>query len=329
MCCITRGIVRWGLISALALGGATAVLGKERVKSALNHVGDKARTVVDQTVADSDDPLVLRRQLARLAEQYPDRIAEVRSELGEVQRRIASLQEDTRISETVVAMATEDLGELRQLVRLAEAQTTTRGDARAVAVRFEGTTFDLDGAYEEAHRINRVRASYDDRLGQNRFQLELLAEQQVALREILERFESEYDTYSTQLVQLEQQIEAMERNERLIELTREQQATLHQFEQMGRVGNLGQIEAKLAEMRTRQQATLEHLRRSSVHDSYEDRARARVHGAEYGDTTDRNDPFSCLEKDECGEDADEDDAAARAAARTLAFDDRIVVGGGR
>ncbi len=329
MCCITRGIVRWGLISALALGGATAVLGKERVKSALHHVGDSARSVVDQTIADSDDPMVLRRQLARLAEQYPDRIAEVRSELGEVQRRIASLQEDTRISETVVAMATEDLGELRQLVRLAEAETTTRGDARAVAVRFEGTTFDLDGAYEEAHRINRVRASYDDRLAQNCFQLELLAEQQVALREILERFETEYDTYSTQLVQLEQQIEAMERNERLIELTREQQATLRQFEQLGHAGNLGQIEAKLAEMRTRQQATLEHLRRSSVHDTYEDRARARVHGVESGGTVDRDDPFACLERDGGDEDADEEDPAGRSTARTLAFGDRVVIGGSR
>src|SRR6056297_2229757 len=161
MCCITRGIVRWGLISALALGGATAVLGKERVKSALNHVGDNARTIVDDKVADSDDPMVLRRKLARLAEQYPDRIAEVKGELAEVNRQITALTEDSRVSETVVSMAGEDLSQLKEYVTLAEAEVATRGTARAVAIRFEGSTFDLDGAYAEASRIRKVRTAYD------------------------------------------------------------------------------------------------------------------------------------------------------------------------
>jgi hypothetical protein len=320
MCCITRGIVRWGLISALALGGATAVLGKERVKSALHHVGDSARTIVDDKIADSEDPMVLRRQLARLSEQYPDRIAEVKGELAEVERQLTALTEDSRVSETVVAMATEDLGQLKDLVRLAEAEIATRGSARAVAVRFEGTTFDLDSAYEEATRIRKVRTAYDDRLAQNRFQIELLGEQRVALLEILERFEKEYDTYTTQLLQLEQQIAAMARNERLIELTREQQATLQSFEQMGRVGNLGQIEAKLAEMRTRQEATLEQLRRGSVHENYEDRARARVNGTE---GPERDDPFAGLDEES---DDDDDEADAVPTSRALAFGDRIVIG---
>lgn len=320
MCCITRGIVRWGLISALALGGATAVLGKERVKSALHHVGDQARTIVDEKIADSEDPQVLRRQLARLAEQYPDRIAEVKGELAEVERQIAALQEDSRVSETVVAMASEDLGELKNLVTLAEAELDSR-DPRFIAVRFEGSTFDLDGAYEEATRIRKVRTAYDDRLAQNRFQLEMLAEQRVALSEILERFEDEYDTYTTQLLQLEQQIEAMARNERLIELTREQQATLRTFEEMGRVENLGQIEAKLAEMRTKQEAVLDSLRKGAVHESYEDRARARVTGA---DSPERDDPFAGLDEES---NDDDEEADPRRTGHTLAFGERIVIGG--
>lgn len=319
MCCITRGIVRWGLVSALVLGGATAVLGKERVKAALTHVGDQARTIVDENVADTDDPHVLRRQLSRLAEQYPDRIAEVKAELAEVERQIGALEEDGAVSETVVAMAAEDLSQLRELVTRAESEATTRGSDRAVAIRFEGSTFDLDGAYEEATRIRKVKAAYDDRLAQNRFQLELLVEQRGALREILDRFESEYDTYTTQLLQIEQQIEAMARNERLIELTREQQATLDGFERMGRIGNLGQIEAKLAEMRTKQQATLDQLRRRDVHESYEERARARIDGT---DATDRENPFAGLDEES---DDDDEEADARATSRALAFDDRIVI----
>ncbi|MFK7960582.1 MAG: hypothetical protein AB8G96_08645 [Phycisphaerales bacterium] len=314
MRCITRGIVRWGLISALALGGATVVLGKDRVGSALGHLKTQAQTMVDEKLVDADDPAALRAQLKRLAEQYPDRIAEVRGEIAEVEHQIAALQHDTQVARKVVTMTGEDLGVLKERVAQAEAAAATT--ARRVAIRFEGSTFDINEAYAEGTRINKVRTAYADRLTQNEFQLELLSEQKTGLSDILETFEAEYDKYRTQLWQIDQQIEAMVRNERLIELTKEQQATLQSFEQIGEVQNLNQIEAKLAEMRTKQEATLEQLRRGMFHESYEDRARMNLEAP--AGTVDTQNPFE-IEIDVPSVDEE--------IARSIAFDDRIVIDG--
>ena len=84
---ITRCIFRWGLISSLALGGATLLIGPERVAAGLAHVRATAQSFVDTA---TDNPVVLRRQLIALAEEYPQRIAEVRGEIAEVNTRLRS-----------------------------------------------------------------------------------------------------------------------------------------------------------------------------------------------------------------------------------------------
>src|SRR6185295_17592630 len=58
--CITRSILRVGLVAALALGGLTLLVGKERVAAGISMVRGKAQAVVDRCV---DDPVALRRQL--------------------------------------------------------------------------------------------------------------------------------------------------------------------------------------------------------------------------------------------------------------------------
>lgn len=322
MCCITRGIVRWGLISAVALGGATLVLGKQRMLAGLSHVKTQAQHAVDARLGvDMDDPAALRSHLAKLADQYPDRIAEVRGELAEVDHQIAQFERDAEVSRRVVAMTTGDLSELKALVARAEAEVDRT--VRPVKISFEGSHLDLDEAYAEGVRINKVRSTYADRIAQNEFQLDFLDEQKTRLVEILDKLEGEYDTYRTQLWQIDQQIEAMERNERLIELTREQQATLDGFEKLGEVTNLGQIEAKLAEMRVKQQATLDQLRRAQVHESYEDRARAMIEGpADEGGTPD---PFAEIEGDAVDTTDITADASETKSRRMYAFAEPIIV----
>ena len=58
MACITRCILRWGLISGLALGGATLLIGPERVGAGFHQLQSKARGVVDQYM---DNPTAMRR----------------------------------------------------------------------------------------------------------------------------------------------------------------------------------------------------------------------------------------------------------------------------
>jgi chromosome segregation ATPase len=261
----------------------TLLVGPERVAASLACVRVKAQNVVDSAV---DDPTALRRQLERLADEYPHRIAEVRGEVAEVNHQISQFERDVEIADRVVAMTTEDLGHLKTLVARAEAES--QSTSRKVAIRYEGVRFDIEEAYSEGRRINNVRANYEDRLAHDEFQLEFLGEQKTRLTAILNKLESDYNTYQTQLWQLDRQIDAIARNERLIELTERQQATLDSYDRFGSIDNLKQLEAKLAEIAAFQTAQLETLEKRGVQYDYEERARYDV---ETGGIMPDDDPF--------------------------------------
>ena len=268
MSSITRGILRYGVIGGLALGGVTLLVGPERVAAGLAQVRVKAQNVVDSCV---DDPVALRRQLEQMADEYPDRIAEVRGEIAEVTHQIGQFDRDVAIAQQVVLMTTNDLQEFKTLVARAEAEVRTT--ARPISIRHDGVRYDIEEAYDEGRRINNVRGTYQDRLSHDEFQLKLLNEQKDRLTEILVKMEGEYSTYQSKLWQLDRQIDAVQRNERLIKLTEDQQATLESYNRFGKIRNLKQLEAKLAEIRAFQQAQLETLEKRGVHYDYEERAR--------------------------------------------------------
>ncbi len=268
MSCITRCVLRWGLISGLALGGVTLLVGPERVAMGLSQARMKAQSVFESCV---DDPVALRRQLEGLAKQYPDRIAEVRGEIAEVEHQLGQFNRDVEIATRVVAMTTEDLNQLKTLV--ARAEESAKSAVRPVAIRFEGAKFNIDEAYNEARRINNLRGTYQDRLAHDHQQITFLSQQRDRLNEILAKLESEYSTFQAQLWQLDRQIDAIQRNERLIVLTEQQQATLASYEKFGKVGSLTQLEAKLAELRAKQEAQLQMLSKQGVQMDYENKAR--------------------------------------------------------
>ena len=262
---ITRCIFRWGLISSLALGGATLLIGPERVAAGLAHVRATAQSFVDTA---TDNPAVLRRQLVALAEEYPQRIAEVRGEIAEVNHQIAQFDRDTEVAARVVAMTTEDLGELKTLITRAQDV-----EGRPVFVRFEGVRFGMNQAYDEARRIQNVRTSYSDRLACNQQQLAVLDQQQARLVEILVKLEDEYGTFETQMWQLDRQIDAIERNSRLIHMTEQLHATLEGYDHWGKLDNLKQLQAKMAELQAIQDAQLQTLAKGGLRDGYEKRAK--------------------------------------------------------
>ncbi len=267
---MTRCIFRWGLITALALGGATLLIGPERVAAGLAHVRTKAQSVVDLAV---DNPAALRRQLGQLAEEYPQRIAQVQGELAEVEQQISQFERDTEVASRVIAMTSEDLDELKTLIARADG---VDADGRPVFVRFEGVRFRVDDAKNEAHRINSVRTTYGDRLQCNQQQLTMLTQQKSRLSEILSRLEDEFATFETQMWQLDRQIDAIERNDRLIAMTQQLQSTLDGYDKWGKLDNLTQLQAKLVELETIQEAQLATLEKMGIRNNYEDRARYEI-----------------------------------------------------
>jgi chromosome segregation ATPase len=282
------------LIGGLALGGITLLVGPESVAMGLSKVRNTAQGMVGSVI---DDPTILRMQLQQLADQYPDRIAEVRGELAQVEHQLAQLERDVEVATRVVAMTTDDLTELRQLVTRAEAKQ--QSGVRTVAIRHDGVRYDVDEAYTEAHRINHVRQTYADRLDYDKQQTKFLGEHKVRLQEILGTLESEFSTYQAQLYQLEREIESIERNDRLIELTQEQEATLRSFDRFGKVANLKQIQSKLAELRAVQQAQLESLSKRGVDRNYEARAEFDLNA----NTPGFMDPFADLDRPAPAEEA--------------------------
>lgn len=311
--CITRSILRIGLVGALALGGVTLLVGKERVAAGLSMIRCKAQNVVDNCV---DDPIALRRQLEGLSDQYPDRISEVRGEMAEVEHQLAQFTRDVGIAQRVVAMTTEDLGELKELV--VRAEESGKSGVRPVAIRFEGVKFDVEQAYNEARRINSVRGTYQDRIAHDNQQITFLSQQKDRLAEILGKLESEYATFQAQLWQLDRQIDAIERNERLITLTEEQQATLASYEKFGKVGSLKQVEGKLAELRAKQEAQLSFLAKQGVHSDYENKAEYEMDSADVNDN-----PFNEIEAEPTSDDTVA--PAAKKDAKSLAFAEPIVI----
>ena len=311
--CITRCIVRWGLISGLALGGV-ALLFPDHAKACLAMVRGHAQSAVDRFVS---DPVALRLQLEGLSKEYPNRIADVRGEMAEVEHQIAQFTRDIEIAQRVVAMTTKDLDELGTLVARAEesAKTTTR----PVSIRYSGTKFNLDEAYNEGRRIQHVRTSYDQRQAHDQQQLNFLTQQKQRLSDILNKLETEYSTFQAQLWALDRQIDAIERNERLITLTEEQQATLASYEKFGKVGNLKQIEAQLARLRTEQEAQLDTLSKQGVNTDYENRAQFEMNSKSWSSNPFDKSSQDSIEPSDCeGQPTDEE-------GRSLAFAKPIVI----
>jgi chromosome segregation ATPase len=169
---------------------------------------------------------------------------------------------------------------LRDLVENAE--TTTRPNGRAT-VRFDGVRYDLDGAYSEGRMIRTVKSNYEDRLASDRRQMQLMGEQKIRLESILEKIEHEHETYRAQLWQLDREIDAIERNDHIIAMVEQQQETLSGFDRLGSAGNLNQVRARLAEIRTVQESTIIALTDVGAGTDYETRARFDTSGQIFED----------------------------------------------
>ena len=263
----TKSMLRWGLVSAAVLGGTTLLVGPDRVAAGF----DQVRTMVTHVFEDFvDDPVALRRQVQGLADQYPDRIAEVRSEIAQIDVQLGQLSHDNEVAERVISLTTADIDEIR--VAVTEAQASSEA-GRKVAIRRGSFRVGIEQAKSEARRIAGIRATYEDRTVGNGQQIAVLSTQRGRLSEILLQLEAEYGEFEEKLWQLDRQIDAIERNDRLITMTEEQQEILRDYQKLGKVGNLRQLESKLEELRVTQEAQLQALEKHGVQGEYEREAR--------------------------------------------------------
>lgn len=265
--CMTKGLFRLALIGGLAAGGATILLGPERIAAGFAQLRSHAQGAVDRLV---DDPVALRRQLQSLSEQYPKKIATIRGELAEVDRQVTQLEHDREVAYRVVANTTSDMDVLKELMaRAGEASS----NGRPVVVVFDARRLDATDAQREFRRISRIRAEYQERVETTQHHLGYLTQQRTRLGSMLEKLETEFTTFEQQMYALDRKIDAIARNERLVEMIKERESALAGFDTHYKSATLNQLEGKLAEWQARVDAEFEALERRNFGKDYEEAAR--------------------------------------------------------
>lgn len=282
---LVKHVIRFGAIGALGLGTAAVVAGPDRVGALFSQARASVNNEIDKHIT---DPVALRAQLRTLAEQYPQRIGEVRADLAQLRGQSSQLQRDLAVSQRVVELATADANQLSLLMNKAEAAGIQNASFESSGVEhqfvlvFNNERLTLPEAQTRAQRINATHAAYTARVSDIQRDMGYMAQQERQLTQLLTKLEAEQTSFQTQMFDLDRQIDSIARNDRMIEIMGERQKTLDEQSRY-RATSLDQINGKLADIRARQEATLQSLAGIHSQSDYEDQAKMdldRAAGAE-------------------------------------------------
>ncbi len=275
----SKFILRGAVVGAIGLGAAAVIAGPSRIGSLFTQ----ARSVINDKIdANITDPVALRAQMHDLAAQYPKRIGEVRGDLAQLKEQQAQLTRDLAVSTRVVSMADTDLDKLSAALGHAEAaqvQNASFGGGQGdnvehrVVIVFKNERLEPAQAQTKSNQIAATRNAYAQRAADIQRDLGYLTQQERQLTQLLSKLEAEQTTFQTQMFDLDRQIDAIGRNDRMIGILKDRQDTLNEQSRY-RAASLDQITSKLADIRARQEATLDSLARAAEHFSYEDAAKA-------------------------------------------------------
>jgi len=273
--CILKTAFRTLVIGGLALGvlagGSMLIAGPDRTAAIFHHGSDAVRATIDAQI---DDTAAMRQKLRRLEKEYPQRISQVSGDLAELREQMRQLDREHRVSSRVVALTGDELarlessiGEIEGQLAMAPASTYTSGSSM-LNVRRENME-------REAQRVRQTQIVYQQRADQAITDLGYLEKQAQRLEEALTQLENERTQFQTQLMQLERQIDAIDRNERMIEMMEKRQKTLDEVSRYDAF-SIDHVTSKLSEIRSRQEAELEILTTGQSATDWEDAARYQL-----------------------------------------------------
>jgi chromosome segregation ATPase len=275
-CGFMKNVVRFGVIGALVVGAGIAIAGPQRVKALFHQARHNINAKIDCNIT---DPVALRSQLRDLESQYPRRIEEVRADLAELREQMAQLQREKDVDERVVAMADADLTKLASALEQAEdmaIQTVSdEGVSHQVVIVFKGDRLPVDAAYAKQAEVTNTRNAYSSRAADIERDLGYLAQQEERLTSLLSKLETERQTFQAQLWELDRKVDAVARNDRMIEIMAKRQRTIDEQSRY-RAASLDQINGRLADIKAKQEAKLASLATEQARTSYEDAAKAEI-----------------------------------------------------
>lgn len=273
------------VISTILLGmagaGAFALMGRHRAGAVVHEIHDNLLESID---AHLDNPALMRAQLRELEREYPQRIAQVQGDLAEIRHEIKQLEQETVVSERVVSLADQDLERLGTQVAAQLSSETNSAEAgvRLISLRIDGETHSPSSAHTQLQRVRATRAAYAARAADSRHDLGYLTKQAERLEELLAKLQGEQTEFRTQVVGLNRQIDAISRNDRLLQLLEKRNKTIEECSQYEAV-SLNQITSRLDQIKGKQEAALDLLANEERATDYEDLARQQLASEELGD----------------------------------------------
>ncbi len=265
---VTKTVVRVGLLAALAGGALVVVAGPDGVHALIHQARANVSGAINSVV---DDPIALRAQLKSLEAEYPKKIADVRSDLGELHGQIGELERELAVSEKVVELASNDLARLDGTISEARAVQAENPGA-IVKVVFNGAPMVADEAYGKRSHIQQTRNIHATRVNELNTDLGYLRQQEGQLAELLTKLETERSEFQTQLFQLDAQIDSVARNDRMIDMMEKRQATIDEHSRF-EAHSLDQIRNRLNSKLSQQRQELEHISSNQRRTDYEGEAR--------------------------------------------------------
>lgn len=271
-----KHVIRFGLIGALITGAGLAVAGGPRVRAVMDQARHTINVKIDSNIT---DPVALRSQLRDLEGQYPQRIAEVRSDLTELREQMGQLVREQEVNERVVALADSDLDKLNSAVTQAEqaafVQVASDGEPKRIVICFKSDRLSVDDAYTRVNEITNTRNAYSSRADDIERDLGYLAQQEERLVGLLSKLETERQTFQTQLWELDRKVDAVARNDRMIDIMEKRQRTIDEQSRY-RAGSLDQITSRLADIKAKQESKLAALASDHARVNYEDMAKSQI-----------------------------------------------------
>lgn len=267
---LIKGIVRFGIIGALALGTGVVVAEWASPGSVHAMAGQAKNSITHAIDSNIDNPVALRAQIRALESEYPKKISEVRSDLTDVRDQIAQLRHQYAVSDKVVALTRNDLAQLDGMIEQARGIQAQHSGA-IVQVSFQQSSINLSDAYGKRSQIEQTSKFHVERVHELQRDLGYLEQQEEQLADLQNRLETEQAEFQAQLFQLDAQIDSIGRNDRLIAMMEKRQKTIDEQSRY-RTDSLNQLQQQLASIRGEQQARLESITTRTKSRDYETEA---------------------------------------------------------
>jgi chromosome segregation ATPase len=266
------------VLTGAGLGGALLIAGPQRTHAVIGQVHTDLLERIDANV---EDPSALRGQLKALESEYPARISQVREDLSELHMQMRDLQRDQAVCERVVAMAQADLTTLEPVMTQASAMRANGGANSVRVVAWDDKVYSYDRASNQLNQVRQTVTAYTNRAADAKHDLTYLGQQETRLADLLNTLETERAQFQSQITQLNRQVDAIARNERLISLMEDRNKTIDECSKYDAI-SLDNLTSRLSEVRNRQQAELDVLANTQQQLDYEDLARMQVKSGAHG-----------------------------------------------